>query len=76
MHVLTAAASPMALLHPKGIAVDEQGYIYVADTGNHRILKVSPTGELLAVWGSPGRPAAARAGGSKSVRALVAVRNG
>jgi DNA-binding beta-propeller fold protein YncE len=27
---------------PTGIAIDPQGYIYVADTGNHRVMKFAP----------------------------------
>ncbi|MDZ4179379.1 MAG: hypothetical protein U1E29_09125, partial [Coriobacteriia bacterium] len=39
---------------PYGIAVDSAGDVYVADTKNHRIKKVSPAGEVLAIWGSRG----------------------
>ena len=28
--------------------------MYVADTGNHRIQKFSPSGQFLAKWGSEG----------------------
>jgi PKD repeat protein/sugar lactone lactonase YvrE/nitrous oxidase accessory protein NosD len=35
---------------PKDVAVDSSGYIYVADTHNNRILKLSPEGEILFVW--------------------------
>ncbi len=40
--------------HPRGVAVDSSGYVYVADTDHHRILKVSSTGTLVAAWGSQG----------------------
>jgi heat shock protein HslJ len=36
---------------PLGVAVDEQGNFYVADTFNHRIQKLSAAGEPLAQWG-------------------------
>src|SRR5688572_5952508 len=39
---------------PQGVAVDEQGNVYVADTRNHRIQKLSPQGDPLAMWGTPG----------------------
>lgn len=37
---------------PKGIAVDSQGVIYVADTGNHKIRKVTPLGAVTTLAGS------------------------
>lgn len=39
---------------PMGIAIDSQGNVYVADTGNNRIQKFDPEGRVLAVWGKPG----------------------
>lgn len=39
---------------PRGIAVDKSGNIYVADSGNARVQKLSPNGELLAVIGAAG----------------------
>lgn len=35
--------------HPKGIAMDDQGNIYVADTMNMAIRKISDAGKLLDV---------------------------
>ena len=37
---------------PRGIAADTAGNIYVADTGNHLIRKISPTGEVSTFAGS------------------------
>ncbi len=41
---------------PSGIALDRHGNLYVADTGNHAIRKVTPQGQVttLAGNGSPG----------------------
>ncbi|MFN8494177.1 MAG: PA14 domain-containing protein [Caldilineaceae bacterium] len=35
------------LKQPRGLAIGPNGQIYVAETGNHRLLILSPTGELL-----------------------------
>ncbi len=40
--------------NPSGVAVDPNNVIYVADTYNHRIKKYTPTGSLLATWGTLG----------------------
>ena len=39
---------------PTAVAVDSTNNVYVADTGNHRIQKLSPSGVVLAKWGSAG----------------------
>ena len=39
---------------PSGVAVDSRGNLYVADTGNHRVQKLSPQGRHLASWGGRG----------------------
>ena len=36
---------------PRGIAVDSDGNVYVADSGNHRIQKFTSTGIFLDKWG-------------------------
>ena len=38
------------LYHPRGIAVDRTGMLYVADTGRNRVLKVAPTGDVVATF--------------------------
>ncbi len=39
---------------PEGIAVDQAGDVYVADTGNCRVQKYDSSGMYLDQWGSPG----------------------
>jgi class 3 adenylate cyclase/sugar lactone lactonase YvrE len=39
---------------PAAIAVDPQGNIYVSDTNNNRIQKLSPSGQPLKQWGHQG----------------------
>jgi DNA-binding beta-propeller fold protein YncE len=38
---------------PAGLAFDGDGNLLVADSKNHRIQKLSPDGQVLAVWGGP-----------------------
>lgn len=42
----------LSLARPRGVDVADDGTIYVADTGNHRILHLSAEGEILSSWGS------------------------
>jgi len=46
--------SEIQLDSPGGIATDRSGSIYIADTGNHRFLKINPQGKLLIAKGSFG----------------------
>ena len=39
---------------PRRIAIGPDGSIYVVDQGRTRIAKFSPSGQILAIWGSKG----------------------
>lgn len=41
---------------PTGLAVDGSGTLYVADTNNHTIRKISPAGETTTLAGDAGNP--------------------
>jgi uncharacterized protein (TIGR03437 family) len=45
-------ATSASLNSPQGIAVDATGNLYIADAGNQRIRKVSPTGTVATIAGS------------------------
>ena len=40
---------------PSDIVIDEQGNIYILDSGNHRIQKFDPEGNYLASFGRKGQ---------------------
>jgi tripartite motif-containing protein 71 len=55
----STGSGPGQLLHPRGISLDPSGFIYVADTGNHRVQKFDPEGRFVGETGGfgwePGR---------------------
>lgn len=46
--------SESGLDEPFGVAVDDEGNVYVTDVGAHRVMKTSPAGERIRTWGGHG----------------------
>ncbi|NBV22922.1 MAG: hypothetical protein EBS05_13520 [Proteobacteria bacterium] len=44
---------------PRTVAVDAQGTVYVADTDNHTVRIITPTGVVTTLAGNPGQPGSA-----------------
>src|SRR5437588_5780607 len=67
--VLGPAGSLPTLYHPGGLAVDSQGNVYVADSGNFRVMEIGPRGQIFAHFGeadlSPGPEAPAPPAGQE-----------
>jgi streptogramin lyase len=40
------------LKEPRGVAVDAQGQVYIADSGNHRVVRLDASGKVNGGWGS------------------------
>ncbi len=53
LEVWPTPAGPLG--NPRGLDVDPQGEIYVADTHNSQVLVYSPAGQLLRRWGRSGK---------------------
>ena len=47
-------AAPLGFYGPRGIAIDSAGRVYVADTGNKRIVVTDSDGKFLYQWGHGG----------------------
>jgi streptogramin lyase len=52
---IDATGTAARFFHPKGVALDAAGNVYVADSVNHTIRKVTPAGATTTLAGSVGR---------------------
>ena len=43
-------SGPGLFNNPTGLVVDGKGNLFIADTGNHRVQELSPTGQYMAQW--------------------------
>src|SRR5207245_1293173 len=50
--------------NPQGVAVDSAGNVYVADSNNHTIRKITPNGMVITLAGLAGRSGSADGTGS------------
>ncbi len=50
----TCGSGAGQFMNPRNLAVDPEGNIYVLDSGNNRVQKLSPDGQFILQWGSFG----------------------
>lgn len=60
-------ASAARFKEPHGIAVDALGNLYIADSGNHTIRRMSPAGVVTTIGGVPGYTGSGEGIGEKAV---------
>ena len=51
------AADPLGFFGPRAVAVDAAGRVYIADTGNKRVVVTDGAGRFLLQWGAAGAAA-------------------
>ena len=61
-----APAVSAQLSGPKGVAVDGAGNLYIADSGNHRIRRITPFGIIATIAGIGGKRASPETGPRRS----------
>jgi sugar lactone lactonase YvrE len=44
--------SPLRLIYPNGLALDDKGDLYISDIGTHRVLKLNRLGRLIVIAGT------------------------
>ena len=49
----SARGKPFTLKNPQGIFVSKDGWLYIADTDNHRVIRCDATGREAEVFGRP-----------------------
>jgi len=52
---MEAVTGPGLLVNPTAVSVDQDGYLYVADSGANRIRRINPDGSLITLAGGPNR---------------------
>jgi tripartite motif-containing protein 71 len=51
-------SGPGGFNHPDALVVAPSGNVYIADTGNDRVVELSPAGGAIGEWGSKAQPTA------------------